>query len=535
MTSRTNNALMKLLRRAEGAADQQLLVETFVDAGPLFTLLSSYDHQVFYGRRGTGKTHALVYLRSKLEEQGDSVAFVDLRTIGSSGGIYGDPRVPVNERGTRLLVDVLGQIHDSLTDLAVRLSDEGQDDTAIFRLLDSLGEAISEVRVEGEVEVSTAETAEEASTGQASARASLTPTDPGIHVAAGSTTTEGHRRDSSETVRGVAHHRVHFGAVARVLEQLVEALPIERFWVLLDEWVAIPPALQPLLADLLRRAVFPVRGMVVKIAAIEQRSIFSLPGEAGDYVGIELGADAAADLDLDDFMVFGNDPEAAKAFFRELLFRHVRAEMQDEEVDPPDTPSAFQAEAFTQRNALDELVRAAEGVPRDAINIVRLAAQRAGDDPISVEDVRASARRWYTSDKETAVQSNQEAARLLHWIIDTVIGDRKARAFLLEQGAQAAHPLITELYDARVLHVIKRSVSSRDRPGVRYDVYALDFGCYVELITTTQAPQGLFQLDDDPEHPGDGEWVEVPVDDYRSIRRAILEIDAFEAGDQLQL
>jgi hypothetical protein len=224
-------------------------------------------------------------------------------------------------------------------------------------------------------------------------------------------------------------------------------------------------------------------------------------------------------------MVFGNDPEAAKNFFRELLFRHVRAQMQEDQVEPPEDAREFQRVAFTQRNAFDELVRAAEGVPRDAINVVRIAAQRALNDPIAVEHVRSAARRWYLTDKEKAVQSNPDAAALLHWIIDTVIGERRARAFLLRQGAKANHPLITELYDSRVLHVIKRSVSSRDQPGVRYDVYALDFGCYVDLVTTTRAPQGLYEVEADEER---AEWVEVPADDYRSIRRAILDLDEFE-------
>lgn len=94
----TNTALMKLRRRAEAAGDEELLVETFVDVGPLFTLLNSYDHQILYGRRGTGKTHALAYLRARVEEQGDAVAFIDLRTVGSSGGIYSDPSIPIRER-----------------------------------------------------------------------------------------------------------------------------------------------------------------------------------------------------------------------------------------------------------------------------------------------------------------------------------------------------------------------------------------------------------------------------------------------------
>jgi hypothetical protein len=158
---------------------------------------------------------------------------------------------------------------------------------------------------------------------------------------------------------------VHFGEVADVLGKLVAAVPAGRIWILLDEWAAVPMDLQPLLADLLRRAVFPVPGMVVKIAAIEQRSKF-IQRDGADYLGIEVGADAAADLDLDDFMVFGNDANAAKVFFGELLFRHVRAEMQEDGLEAPRDAGQLQREAFTQRNAFDELVRAAEGVPRDA-------------------------------------------------------------------------------------------------------------------------------------------------------------------------
>jgi hypothetical protein len=76
-----------------------------------------------------------------------------------------------------------------------------------------------------------------------------------------------------------------------------------------------------------------------------------------------------------------------------------------------------------------------------------------------------------------------------------------------------------------VLHVIKRGVSANDRPGVRFDVFTLDFGCYVELISTTAAPEGLFEVED-----GDrgAEFVVVPKDDYRSIRRAVLELGTFD-------
>jgi hypothetical protein len=46
----------------------QILVDTFIDVGPLLTLLRSDDLQIVGGRRGTGETHALTYLTAWGEE-----------------------------------------------------------------------------------------------------------------------------------------------------------------------------------------------------------------------------------------------------------------------------------------------------------------------------------------------------------------------------------------------------------------------------------------------------------------------------------
>jgi hypothetical protein len=58
-------------------------------------------------------------------------------------------------------------------------------------------------------------------------------------------------------------------------------LGTKRVWILLDEWSVIPADLQPYLADLLRRSVFPVAAISVKIAAIEKRSSFLKPRLVG--------------------------------------------------------------------------------------------------------------------------------------------------------------------------------------------------------------------------------------------------------------
>jgi Cdc6-like AAA superfamily ATPase len=94
-------AFIQFDRRAEKLS-QDLLAKTFVDAEPLFIQLSSRNHQVLYGRRGTGKTHALKFLGDSISANGDAAIYIDLRTIGSNGSIYSDTQRSLPERATRL-------------------------------------------------------------------------------------------------------------------------------------------------------------------------------------------------------------------------------------------------------------------------------------------------------------------------------------------------------------------------------------------------------------------------------------------------
>src|SRR5262249_4201647 len=159
----------------------------------------------------------------------------------------------------------------------------------------------------------------------------------------------------------------------------------------------------------------------------------------------------------------------------ELLHRHVRALVTEtRELRLPESSAQFVNDLFTQGPAFDEFVRSAEGVPRDGINIIGLAAQRALDNAIGVPDVRVAARTWYTRAKQQAVSTKPKAQELLNWIVDEVIQHRRAKAFLLE--SEVRDELIDFLYDARVLHVIRQGISGGDIPGRRFNVYSLDYG-----------------------------------------------------------
>ena len=245
-------------------------------------------------------------------------------------------------------------------------------------------------------------------------------------------------------------------------------------------------------------------------------------GHGSEYLGIEVGADASADVDLDDYLVFDNNSARAVEFFQELIFSHYRSEVVEGKPEF-DSSAKLIAAAFTQVNAFEDFVRSAEGVPRDAFNILSVAAQRGMHDKISIPTIRVAARTWYQRDKEAAIRSNSSAYELLHWIIDEVIAHRKARAFLLT--ANSRHHLIDALFDARLLHIIKKGLSGQEEAGVRYDAYKLDYGCYVDLLATKSAPTASFFHEDIDDKSAD---IIVPPDDYRAIRRAVLKLDEFE-------
>ncbi len=511
-----NRGLARVARRADQKSDDHLR-RTFVDSG-VTAALDITDHQVLFGRRGTGKTHALRYIQGEIQAAGDLAIYLDLRMVGSPEGLFAGEALPDTERTSRLLVDLLAQVHDALLAYVV------DDDTllaniGLVRGLDEIVEGITSVRadvteVEQEHLGKAAKTSLTAGSLKLAPRpeAGITATDEGqIEVS-------GRRR---ELRQGPERIRLNFSEIGHALRRVATELGGRRLWLLLDEWSSVPPSIQPLLSEFLVRCVLPLPSVTLKIAAIEQQSMFRGVLSDGTIVGIELGADVTANVNLDDFMVFEQNEDRSRQFFRELLTAHLRSDPLPASV--LDAAGGLIAQGFKDRRAFDELVRASEGVPRDAINIAAKAGMRAGDQKIAIEDVRVAAQSWFTSDKEAALRTKEEATLLLRWIIDEVIRGKRARGFLVNQD-QARDPLLLSLFDARVLHVVRRGYSAQDEPGERFDVWVIDYGAYVDLISTKYEPEGLLPVGSDSERG----WVEVPTQDLRAIRRAILDLDRFE-------
>jgi hypothetical protein len=272
----------------------------------------------------------------------------------------------------------------------------------------------------------------------------------------------------------VEGRRLTLGPLPGAVHALAAALAPHQLWLLLDEWSALPLDIQPLLADLLRRTFFATGGVVVKISAVHGRSRFN-----DDRIGLELGADTAATLDLDDFLLFRNDVASTVEFYAALLYQHVTAVANDA-LRGIDGPPRLINRLFTEPESFHNLVLGAEGVPRDALQIAGLAAGAAYEERIGPSHVATATRDFYLRDKEGNLP--RSAQRVFGNLIEQC-AKQKSRLIPLRRDGESNEEVIQRLFDARLIHRVRQGVSlDPQRPAEVYDVYVIDYGCFLGLL-----------------------------------------------------
>lgn len=509
-------AVSRILQRSERQDDVGKLLGTFVDVG-ILPQLENDNNQIVYGRRGTGKTHVLRVLGSRLKAQDPRTVavYIDARILGSTTQ-FSDPEVPLRTRCLTLFRDVLGVIHDNLLEHIIEFPSSNA--TAALAACDELGGAITD-----QVETITRETlrASETLGGSSSTRVDIDLSIEGPKLGAGASHESRAESQREATYRVRSDDKVVFPALHGALRKTLE-LADARLIILFDEWSSLPVDVQPYLAEFLKRGVLPVNRAVLKIAALEYRSRFALHSNGG-MIGFELGADISAAQDIDDYYVFDRNADVITDAYADILYRHLSAGLPEgylEEKLNISSGTTLQSRLFTERNTFRELARASEGVIRDLINIFNKAyfdALRRNRDSIDRKAILEAARGWFEQDKAQHLDDNLHG--VLRRIVDEVIGARRARSFLLPRELER-DPVVQRLFDARVLHHMQRGYAHKDNPGVRYNIYTLDYGTYVDLLGTSKQPElGMYETV--PSDHDDADFV-VPFDDKRSIRRIML-------------
>lgn len=514
-------AVAAIMQRSERQQDLQKLVGAFVDVG-ILPQIENRNNQIIYGRRGTGKTHVLRVLSAKLQSVRAIVVYIDARMLGSTSQ-FSDPSIAIPTRCAALFRDFLAEIHDTLLDYIVALpSDKAE---GALEELNNLGKAVTEpyttVTLE-QAESRRREVAKDKSGFGASIKTG-TPIDSTLSVT--SQEEQSLETETSNRFAARSEDKIIFPAITSRLKSVLGLCGADLF-ILVDEWSSLPTDVQPFLAEFFKRSFLPLSQVTVKIASLEHRSTFRMDGPHG-LVGFELGADISAGIDIDDYYVFDRNPEGITEAFGDMLVRHIRNELPEGYLEQNlgiRSAQELASKLFTERVVFQELVRASEGVARDLINISSttfFSAHRKTREKIERGAVLEGARQWFEQDKEGNL--DESLRRVLRRITDEVIGKRRARSFLLPREL-GDHPVVQRLFDLRVLHLVQRGYADKDKPGVRYNIYSLDYGTYVDLMNTTKRPEMGFTMSEN--EPSD-ELI-VPFDDKRSIRRIILTKDILE-------
>lgn len=502
-------AVSKMILRSEKENDTEKLLLSYVDAG-ILEQINNLNNQVVYGRRGTGKTHILKYYNSQLKEDSKNIPlYIDSRNLGSTSSFF-DSTKSLQFRCLHLFQDILELISDAILNHITDITcNEKQ-----FELLQQFSDIITMTYKQ----LSPTAFKQKTENAQQS-KVSLGYPLKGQLDCTDSSSISNELEGTVDSPDSITFPEIN-KTIRDILKQDNSFL-----YILIDEWSSLPQDLQPYLAEFIKRSFLTESNIIIKIASLEYRSNFNVRTKK-DIIGFEFGGDISISLEIDDYYVYDRNPENISGLFSQILYKHINSELPSDylssEYNAKDH-SALNSRLFTNKEVFNELVRAAEGVIRDFISIFINAffdAKQRNSDKIDKHAIVNAAQNWYERDKLSNLDADMN--KVLSRIIDDVIGEKKARSFMLQKSFEK-NDMLLELFDARVIHIMKQGYSDKDHPGVRYNIYSLDYGTYVALKNTKAAPQISFDLDDEPK-----EQIIIPFDDKRSIRRIILDVDVLD-------
>ncbi|WP_337880087.1 hypothetical protein [Rheinheimera sp.] len=308
--------------------------------------------------------------------------------------------------------------------------------------------------------------------------------------------------------------------VTNEMENLISLLELDRLFILLDEWSEIGTETQIHLAEIIKK-MFAALKVTLKIAAIPNRTNLGIRTDS-KFVGLEDGGDIFG-YPLDMRYVFEVNKTQTRDFFNDLLLKHLNShdnQSINKLLEENKTQNSNVINLFLANVALNEILVASAGIPRDFINLFINSYDRfiishtSNAKRISVKNVRSANLEWYETDKKEQIDKNPIEKQLLTEIVQEVIERKKSIHFLIPEK-YSTNKHIQKLIDLRALHLRKSGYSHKDHSGVSYNVYSIDYGCYNSLnIAKSQLDSSAID--------------NMNLKDLRDIRRISLEDSFFQ-------
>lgn len=423
---------------------------SYVDVADHLTRLTAKQHQIVFGRRGSGKSCLFVhFLHDQEANNGVLPIYLDSDELKRLG--YPD-----------LLIRLLLRVFESLPGAKswwrrlVRRPNAIQNQIDELRRLLKQAEESSVVDTEGDSYES----------GGAVSSGGVAVQGKSAHHRSRKTEFHSHKLDELE--RDLSDFKA-------ALRQGLSRSKYDCAFVLIDDFYLLPRDRQPDIIDYLHRLL---RGTEVymKVGTVRHRS--TLIRQDNQTIGVELHQDAE-EINLDRTL---EDVDATS----EYLGRMLEALASAAGVEDPKN-NLFNPEAFGC------LVLASGGVPRDFLNILVEAVDSALAEGqtrwLTPTNVWKGASRVSYRTKVNNLRSDAESdasplEKMYRDLVRFCLKEKRKTGFLISEEEAQAHPdmheMIHQLMDFKLVHVVEPDTSAASGRKGRFEAYTLDFSLFME-------------------------------------------------------
>lgn len=423
----------------------------YVEIGDNLRRLSSYQHQIIFGRRGSGKSCLFVHFLRQCKNGGThSAVYV---------GIDALKRLPFPDILTRILISIFEQLPRARRPWWFFFRRPSEVEKTLKELRDLLDSALS-----SEVEHTTRKGSVKKVGFAAKSGVDI---NLGGEASSGTDTKEQFRREKLEQLE--RHLEDYKGAIKNALPKRKSAL-----YVLVDDFYLVKRDVQPDVLDYLHRLLRDTNAYL-KIGTIRHRTI--LRRHEGQTIGVELGQDVE-EISLDRTLeAFKDTQEYLVSMLVEL----------GKSVDVTNAIELFNPDAA------HALTLASGGVPRDFLNIfadaVDLAISKGKTDRLTPTYIYKAAAQVSLHNKrknlsEDAGVDAQSLERAFADLVSFCLREKKKTCFLVSRDdAQAMmfeNEILQQLMDFKLIHLIDPDTSAASGRSGRFKAYTLDAALFME-------------------------------------------------------
>lgn len=428
----------------------------YVDIGSNLARVRSKQHQVVFGRRGSGKSCLLIHFINELKAQRD-VRSIYVQMDEFKRLTYPDVLI-------RVLIEILGATPVPFRRLR-----------KLFRIPALSDRLVANLR--GLLDV--AEEAEIVTRAGSEQTSGMSADVAGLPAAAKLNSSRTHTKDTTSTFRAKKRDVLerHLKDYKKVLEESRTSAHGIHTCIVVDDFYLLERESQPDVLDYLHRLVRDT-DHYLKIATVRHRT--ALARNHPHTVGLELSQDVEA-IDLDRTL---EDLPSTQAFLGEML-------------DALGQQVGFEPERVSEQilnpEALEALTLASGGVPRDFLTVLMYALEAADSSGqhrwLTPTLVHKGAARlaWLTklgAMREDVSSDSATLERLVTDLLSFCLKEQRKTAFLIAQDEVQREPeafeLIQQLMDFKLIHIVEPDTSAASGRTGRFVAYTLDFSFFMD-------------------------------------------------------